>query len=65
MIWNTFPTVTGQAADSVFGQTNLTSTAASIVPSLTSLNQPMALAGTGSMLFIADSFQYRVLAIPR
>jgi hypothetical protein len=65
MIWNTFPTTMGQSADSVFGQTSFASLQTNIVPTLTSTIQPLGLAGTSTMIFVADSTQYRILVIKR
>jgi hypothetical protein len=59
LIWNTFPSTFGQAADIVVGQSNMTSTA--FGPTATTLTVPTAVWSTGSTLYIADRGNHRVL----
>jgi hypothetical protein len=68
LIWNSFPTANGQAADLVLGQPNMTSD----IPnnggiSAQTLNYPVAVHSDGTKLFVSDQENHRVLiwnAIP-
>jgi hypothetical protein len=59
LLWNSFPTVSGQPADVVIGQANFTTFAAGI--SATQLDSPSSVAGDGTHLFVADTENNRVL----
>ncbi len=66
LVWSTFPTTNGQAADGVIGQPNFTTVASNagqgdftIVPG--GLNLPMGIALSGTSLFVADSENNRVV----
>jgi hypothetical protein len=68
LIWNTFPTSNGQAADLVIGQADMTTgtaqPAAGVAgppPVGTGLSGPFAVASNGNQLFIADTGYNRVL----
>jgi hypothetical protein len=58
-VWNTFPTVTNQAADFAIGQANLTTK--SMVTSNATLNSPTSMAIVGTKLIIADMGNSRIL----
>jgi hypothetical protein len=65
LIWNTIPTTSGQTADAVYGQSNLTSnTANSGGLSAYSLARPSVIFATATKLFIPDALNHRVLVIP-
>ncbi|MCX6118339.1 MAG: hypothetical protein NT027_12410 [Proteobacteria bacterium] len=62
LIWNTMPTVSGQAPDLVLGQTNFTSFASNSGGlSSTSVNQPYGVFVVGTKMFVADMFNSRIL----
>ena len=53
LIWNTFPTTNGQAADVVLGQEDMDATA-NEDPSASSLAFPSAVSSNGNQLFVGD-----------
>jgi hypothetical protein len=59
LIWTTFPTVNGQAADVVVGQPDFTTN----TPGTGSqkMDNPISVASDGASLFVADSDNHRVL----
>ncbi|MCP4630149.1 MAG: hypothetical protein GY850_42560 [bacterium] len=59
LIWNTFPTTNGQAADVVLGSADMTSTGGAT--SQTGLNRPYFLTSNGNQLFVADKNNNRVM----
>lgn len=59
LIWQTFPTGDFQRADVVLGQAVMSGSAPAAGAS--GMNQPMAVAGNDSQLFVADSANNRVL----
>jgi DNA-binding beta-propeller fold protein YncE len=59
LIWNTFPTSNGQAADLVVGQPDFTTATLGIGAS--KMNLPQSVCSDGSKLFVADSDNNRVL----
>jgi hypothetical protein len=59
LLWNQFPTRSGQPADVVLGQPDFTSRAPNL--SATGMNTPYTLASTGLQLFVTDSQNHRVL----
>jgi hypothetical protein len=59
LIWNSWPTVDGQAADVVIGQTSFTGTSGTITSSR--LNTPSCVYSTGSVLLVCDTANDRVL----
>ncbi|HEY4392663.1 MAG TPA: hypothetical protein VGP64_01310 [Polyangia bacterium] len=59
LVWSTFPTKSGVAADVVIGQTNFT--LARDTASASVLKQPTAVAFDGTRLYVADSGHNRVL----
>ncbi|MEL6356053.1 MAG: hypothetical protein AAFQ37_03870 [Bacteroidota bacterium] len=65
LIWNQFPTRSGQAADVVLGQPNFHSTvpngAIGGAPSARSLNWPYGVTSDGKRLWIADTGNRRIL----
>jgi hypothetical protein len=63
MIWNTLPTVNGQAADVILGQPDGASTLPNNPPtrSLTQMRMPSGVATDGTILAVADSENHRVL----
>jgi len=62
LIWNTFPTSNGQAANVVLGQTNMTSgTLNSGGISASSLYYPYGCSTDGTRMYVADSYNNRVL----
>jgi uncharacterized protein (TIGR03437 family) len=60
LIWLHLPTVNGQPADVVLGQQNFTSNAA-VLPSQTSLRAPSGVWINNGKLFVADTYDDRVL----
>jgi len=60
LIWLHLPTVNGQPADVVVGQPNFTSNAA-VAPSQTSLRAPSGVWIYGGRLFVADTYDDRIL----
>ena len=60
LIWNTFPTTNGQAADRVLGQPDFT-TGGKAAPSATSMFAPRGVYVDGSRLYVADAGNQRVL----
>ena len=62
LIWNTFPTVSGEAADVVLGQQNFTSNAANQGGvSGSSFDDPKSVYSNGTALFVADDNNNRIL----
>jgi len=61
LIWLSIPTTNGQAADVVVGQTNFTDGTVAIPPTASSLSGPEGVWIWNKMLFIADTFNDRVL----
>lgn len=62
LIWNSFPSVNGAAADIVLGQANFTSSAVNAGGvSASSLNGPVAAASDGNKLAILDAGNNRIL----
>ncbi len=60
LVWNTFPTASGQAANVVIGQSSFTTIASGA--GATGLNAPQSIASDGDQLFVADTGNNRVLA---
>lgn len=60
LIWNTFPTTNGQAADLVLGQPDFTSGAAGAA-SASSMFAPRGVYVDGARLYVADSGNQRIL----
>ncbi len=60
LLWLKLPTVNGQPADVVLGQANFTSNAA-LSPTQTSLRAPSGVWIFGGKLYVADTFDNRVL----
>jgi hypothetical protein len=63
LVWNTFPTTSGQAADAVVGQAAFDTTATSGAGAL-ALKDPSSLASDGTKLFVADTGYNRVVVYP-
>lgn len=63
LIYNSFPTLTGQGADSVLGQPNTAASTvnAGIAPDARTLDQPMMVQPFGTGLLVADTGNNRVL----
>jgi len=61
LVWNTFPTTNGQAADLVLGQPDMTSDAPVDPPTASSLNDPQAIASDGTRLFVGTWNDMRVM----
>lgn len=62
LIWNSFPTANGQAADIVLGQPNFASnTPNNAGPSASSLNAPLAVSSDGNRFAVLDAGNNRVL----
>jgi phosphatidylserine/phosphatidylglycerophosphate/cardiolipin synthase-like enzyme len=61
LIWNSFPTASGQAADIVLGQANFT-TGAAAAAGASSLRDPRGVFFDGTRFYVADSGNHRVLA---
>jgi hypothetical protein len=59
LVWNSFPTTNGQAADRVLGQPNFTSAASGV--SATTLTYPDGVYVSGSQVFVSDNNNNRVL----
>jgi WD40 repeat protein len=59
LVWNTFPTSNGQAADMVLGQTSLTGSAPGLTA--TTLNFPQAVYVFGANIFVTDYGNSRLL----
>jgi hypothetical protein len=59
LIWNSFPTVNGQAADLVIGQSSLTSAVGT--SGAAGMNRPQGLAVHAGRLLVADTVNNRVL----
>lgn len=59
LIWNTFPTVSGQPADLVVGQPDFTT--ATPGAGTQKMNAPFAVTSDGFQLFVADTNNHRVL----
>ena len=59
LIWNTVPTTSGVAADLVLGQVNFTATGSATTAA--GLNTPQGLCWHGANLWVADTFNHRVL----
>ncbi len=70
LVWNTFPTTNGQAAEGVLGQSNFTNMApndddqngaADASPTARTLNSPQGLTVSGNQLFVCDTTNNRTL----
>jgi hypothetical protein len=59
LVWNTIPTVSGQAADFVIGQTNFTNNATGCTAS--SVSRPIQMMISGGKLYVADEIDGRIL----
>lgn len=59
LVWDTFPTINGQAADWVIGQADMTSAVAEL--NQNSLSSPLSVYSNRVQIFIADSGNARVL----
>lgn len=59
LVWTSFPTTNGQAANLVLGQTTMTSGAAGAGPS--GLSDPRSVASYDKQLFVADASNHRVM----
>ncbi|MDA3822411.1 MAG: putative Ig domain-containing protein [Bacteroidales bacterium] len=59
LIWTSFPTANGQAANLVLGQANLTSGTANL--NQTGLNTPNFITSNGNQIFVGDSVNERVM----
>ena len=59
LVWDALPTVSGQAADWVLGQSDLISVTAELTQS--GLNAPLSVTSNGNQIFVADSGNSRVL----
>jgi hypothetical protein len=65
LVWNTIPTTTGQTADAVYGQADLTSNIVnSGGPSANTFYYPRGIFATATKLFISDYGNNRILVIP-
>jgi hypothetical protein len=62
LIWNTFPTTNGQAADLVVGQADFTSNSSGT--GAQKFDQPWSVASDGVQLFVAELANNRVLIFP-
>ena len=60
LIWNTWPTSNGQAADQVIGQPDFTTTTTS-VPTDSTLYYPNGVFAVGKQLFVTDDGNHRIL----
>ena len=61
MIWNSWPTSNGQAADLVLGQSDFVTGTAPASNTASSLNYPYNVTGNGNQLFVADQGGHRVM----
>jgi uncharacterized protein (TIGR03437 family) len=61
LVWNSLPAFNNQPPDAVLGQQNLTTNETSEVPAADTLHGPTALVSDGANLFVADSFDRRIL----
>lgn len=61
LVWDTFPTINGEAADWVIGQGDKTSSAVAVPPNADSLNAPLSVTSNKNQIIIADSGNTRVL----
>lgn len=61
LIWTTFPTSNGEAADLVLGQTGFDLSTAPTSPTATNMNGPTGVYSDGTRLYVADRGQNRVL----
>jgi len=61
LIWNTIPTSNGAPADVVVGQADFNSGDLPNPPTAESLNRPYSVVSDGARLFVADTFNNRVL----
>jgi hypothetical protein len=62
LVWDDLSTVTtGQAADHVLGQADMTSDVIEPLPSDSGLNNPLSVTSNGNQIFVADSGNHRVL----
>ena len=59
LIWNAFPTASGQAADVVLGQADFTGTGSDTTA--TALNWPVSVSSSGTQIAVADADNNRVL----
>ena len=63
LVWNSFPTVSGQAPDAVVGQASFT-VAATGTAAANELFDPESIASDGTKLFVADTGNNRVVVFP-
>jgi hypothetical protein len=61
LVWSPFPTGDGQAASLVLGQTSTAALNRNQAPSAATLNGPTGVSRAGSLLFVADQANNRVL----
>lgn len=61
MVWNTFPTTNGQAADLVLGQSNFTTGTSISPPTAASMSGPEGVLFDGTRLYVVDTKNNRVL----
>ncbi len=61
LVWKSLPSVDNQPADFVLGQRDFSSKEASDLPRADSINRPDTLVSDGVNLFVADSFDRRIL----
>jgi len=61
LIWNSIPTTNGAPADVVVGQPDFTTGDAPNPPTAQSLNRPFGVTSDGTRLFVADTFNNRIL----
>jgi NHL repeat-containing protein len=61
LIWDTIPTINGAPADVVVGQADFNTGDIPSPPTAQSLNRPFAVTSDGTRLFVADTFNNRVL----
>jgi hypothetical protein len=61
LLWTTFPTANGQAADAVLGQTDFANIGPDLAPTASGLAWPTAVTSDGTHLFVADGWNNRVL----
>jgi hypothetical protein len=67
LVWSAPPTSMGQPADSVIGQVDFTHGGANPAPmlGLTTFNYPSSIFADGKRLWVADSYNNRVVVIPQ
>jgi len=61
LIWNSFPTTNGELPDLVIGQTGFGVSDAPSPPTASSMNSPYDVFYDGAKLWVADTFNHRVL----